>query len=96
MLPQHSELLFACVARTTDIDLSAEIRFLQAYDSFKSRVSGLVDMPDRILDLLFRFPHQNGGRLSAHARTGEFAALTDVEAMQIEAIYAGLQRGFGA
>ena len=44
-------------------------------------------MPERLTDLLFRFLHQNGGRLSSRAREKEFAALTDEEAERIEAIY---------
>ena len=90
----HAEFLFACVAQTIDTDLPAETRFLRAYDGFKSSVSGLIDMPDRTLDLLFRFLHQNGGRLSGRARTREFAALTDEEADRTEAIYAELQEEF--
>ena len=90
----HAEFLYACVAQTIDIDLPAETRFLRAYDGFKSRVSGLIDMPDRTLDLLFRFLHQNGGRLSGRARAREFAALTQEEADRIEAIYAELQEEF--
>ncbi len=90
----HAEFLFACVAQTIDHDLPAETRFLRAYDGFKSRVSGLIDMPDRVLDLLFRFLHQNGGRLSGRARAKEFAALADEEADRIEAIYAELREKF--
>ncbi|MDK3020448.1 Fic family protein [Pseudodonghicola flavimaris] len=90
----HAEFLFACVAQTIDHDLPTETRFLRAYDGFKSRVSGLIDMPDRVLDLLFRFLHQNGGRLSGRARAKEFSALTDGEADRIEAIYAELQEEF--
>ena len=44
-------------------------------------------MPERLSDLLFRFLHQNGGRLSQRAREEEFAALTDEEIKRIEAIY---------
>ncbi|MDD7973744.1 Fic family protein [Roseinatronobacter alkalisoli] len=90
----HAEFLFACVAQTIDTDLPAETRFLRAYDGFKSRISGLVDMPDRTFDLLFRFLHQNGGTLSARARAKEFAALTEKEVEQIETIYADLRNSF--
>ena len=51
-------------------------------------------MPDLVLDLLFRFLHQNGGRLSGRARAKEFADLTDEEADRIEAIYAELREEF--
>ncbi|GLS18095.1 cell division protein Fic [Labrys miyagiensis] len=88
---QHAEFLFSCVARTIDVDLPAETAFLRAYDQFKARVSAIADMPDRLLDLLFRFLRQNGGVLSKRAREKEFAALTDVEAAQIEAIFADVQ-----
>ncbi|MDX8480779.1 hypothetical protein RFN28_20255 [Mesorhizobium sp. VK24D] len=50
-------------------------------------------MPERLIDLLFRFLHQNGGQLSNRAREKEFAALTNDEAERIEAIYA---QTFGA
>ncbi len=90
----HAEFLFACVAQTIDTDLPAETRFLRTYDRFKSRVSGLIDMPDRTLDLLFRFLHQNGGKLSGRARAREFAALTEEEVGRIEAIHAELQESF--
>lgn len=87
----HAEFLFACVARTVDIDLPAETAFLKAYDTFKGGVQGIVDMPDRLLDLLFRFLRQNGGRLSQRAREREFAGLTDREAAQIETMFAELR-----
>ena len=68
--------------------LPAETAFLKAYDTFKARVLNIADMPDRLLDLLFRFLGQNGGTLSKRAREREFAGLTDAEAAEIEAIFA--------
>ena len=79
------------MARTIDIDLPTETAFLRAYDGFKTHVRGIVDMPERLLDLLFRFLHQNDGRLSKRARENEFAALTDEEATRIQAIYAEMR-----
>lgn len=89
----HAEFLFQCVARTIDVDLPEEARFLKAYDGFKSSVSVMIDMPDRLLDLLFRFLHQNGSRLSKRAREREFAALTEDEITRIEALYANQLHG---
>jgi Fic family protein len=86
----HAEFLFECVARTIDVDLPAETAFLKTYDAFKAEISRMIDMPDRLLDLLFRFLRQNDGNLSKRAREKEFAALTDNEAVHIEAIYADL------
>lgn len=83
----HAEFLYGCVQRTIEKDLPDETAFLRRYDSFRQQVDALIDMPERTTDLLFRFLHQNGGRLSQRARDKEFAALTDEEAKRIEAIY---------
>jgi hypothetical protein len=50
----------------------------------------MVDMPDRTLELLFRFLRQNGGRLSKRAREGELAAMSDKEVASSEQTYADL------
>jgi hypothetical protein len=85
----HAEFLYAWVARTIDEDLPAEAGFLKAYDAFRHGVADIVDMPDRLINLLFRFLHQNGGVLSNRGREREFAALTNEEVARIEAKYAG-------
>jgi Fic/DOC family len=84
---RHAEFLYSCVERTIERDLPEETSFLRRYDSFRQQVDGFIDMPERMTDLLFRFLHQNGGRLSQRAQAKEFAALTDEEARRIEAIY---------
>jgi len=91
----HAEFLFSCVARTIDVDLPAETAFLVGHDTFKKRVSALVDMPDRVMDLLFRFFRQNNGTLSKRAREREFAGLTDDEAAEIQAIYEDILPALG-
>jgi hypothetical protein len=83
----HAEFLFTCVARTVDVDLPAETAFLASYDTFKKKISVLVDMPERLMDLLFRSLHQNDGVLSRRGRDREFAALTNEEIERIQAIY---------
>jgi hypothetical protein len=89
----HAEFLYECVARTIDVDLPAEAKYLQGYDTFKRQVNDIVDMPDGTLDLLFRFLNQNKGALSKRAREKEFAALTDDEVATIEASYDGAFSG---
>jgi hypothetical protein len=84
----HAEFLYECVARTIDVDLPAEARYLETYDAFKRDVNAIVDMPDVTLDLLFRFLRQNKGVLSKRGRAKEFEKLTDEEVKNIEAIYA--------
>lgn len=83
----HAEFLYACVEKTIDEDLPAETRFLRRYDAFRHRIESFLEMPERTIDLLFRFLSQNGGQLSQRARTREFSGLTDEEAQRIEAIY---------
>jgi hypothetical protein len=70
--------------------LPEEAAFLRSYDAFRSKLALIVDMPDRLSDLLFRFLNQNGGALSRRAREKEFAALTDLEAEKIQRLYAEL------
>lgn len=83
----HAEFLYGCVRRTIEQDLPDEAALLRRYDAFRQRVASLIDMPERMSDLLFQFLHQNGGHLSQRARDKEFAALSDEEVPRIEAIY---------
>ena len=83
----HAEFLYACVRKTIEEDLPGETEFLRQYDEFSERVGNIVDMPDRIVDLLFRFLVQNNGHLSNRAREGEFAKLTASEIKRIEGIF---------
>ncbi len=83
----HAEFLYACVQQTIDEDLPAETAFLKNYDAFRARVEALIEMPERTIDLLFRFLQQNDGTLSRRARANDFAALTDAEQKEIETAY---------
>lgn len=83
----HAEFLYACVQKTVDEDLPHETDFLKRYDQFRRTIDAILDMPDRTLDLLFRFLQQNDGQLSRRAREREFAALTDREAERIAEAY---------
>ncbi|MDN5870778.1 MAG: Fic family protein [Nitrococcus sp.] len=83
----HAEFLYRCVQRTIEHDLPAETTFLRCYDSFRQQVEAFIEMPEHTIDLLFRFLHQNGGRLSQRARTRELKDLTDVEVERIEGLY---------
>ena len=86
----QAEFLYACVKKTIEEDLPHETDFLARYNRFCSKIEAIVDMPERTLDLLFRFLRQNNGRLSKRAREGEFAAMTDAEAASAEQAYADL------
>ena len=83
----HAEFLYACVRKTIEEDLPKETEFLRRYDEFSEHVGIIVDMPNRIVDLLFRFLRQNKGHLSNRAREGEFSELTARETERIERIF---------
>lgn len=83
----QAEFLYESVQRTIETDLPAEASFLRRYDAFRQDVEELIEMPERTIDLLFRFLHQNGGRLSHRARAREFTLLTDNEAERVESIF---------
>ena len=83
----HAEFLYECVKRTIEYDLPYETSFLRRYDEFRRRIEDMIDMPERTVDLLFRFLGQNDGKLSNRARTKEFDALTAEEVKRVEAIY---------
>jgi hypothetical protein len=84
----HAEFLYRCVEETVERDLPEEVAFLEAYDRFVSQLQSIVDMPQRLVNLLHRFLAQNGGRLSKRARDKEFAKLTDAEVERIERLFA--------
>ena len=73
--------------KTIDADLPRETRFRAQYDQFRARIGAIVDMPDRTVDLLCRFLHQNGGRLSGRAREHEFERLKEIEVAAAERAY---------
>lgn len=86
----HAEYLFRCLERAVERELPAELAFLEQRDRFHSRVTQIVDMGERTLDLLLRFLRQEHGRLSKRAREREFALLTPDELREIETIYSDL------
>jgi predicted DCC family thiol-disulfide oxidoreductase YuxK len=70
------------------MNTTEEARWVTTRDGIRwCLTTRVLIMPDRVLDLLYRFLRQNGGKLSKRARENEFAALTDDEAVRIEAIY---------
>lgn len=91
----QAEFLYACVRRTIEKDLPEEANFLRCHDQFCRGVEGLVDMPNRTIELMFRFLSQNEGRLSRGAREREFAGLTNAEVDRVEQFYLEAFSGSG-
>ena len=84
------EFLFACLERCIEKDLPEELLFLEQRNTFHRRVTDIVDMGERTLDLLLRFLRQGHGLMSKRARTREFAALRENEVQEVQSIYAEL------
>jgi hypothetical protein len=58
------------------------------------RIMDAVEMPDRVAADLLLFTRQNKGTLPKKRREQEFAALTDAEVRQMEAIVTDAFEGF--
>lgn len=80
----QTEALFFFVERVIATDLVQELDFLRNYDTAKSALQAIVDMPDRLIDLFISLCVQNQGVLSAAKRKHHFAMLTDEEVAQMQ------------
>jgi hypothetical protein len=82
--------LFHAVEQTINTELVAEILFIRNYDAAREAIRDVIDLPDRKLDQIIKFLHQNNGRLSK-AKRRVFEELDDEEIQRIEEEY---QRAF--
>ena len=64
--------------------MAEELDFLTRYDSTRQAIQGIVDMPDRLIDLFLQLCLQNNGCLSAGKRESHFGFLTDDELAEME------------
>ena len=83
----HAEFLYSCAKRTIEIDLPDETKFLEDFERFSGGLDTMLEMPNVTKDLLFRFLHQNGGKLSKWAKSKEFSKLEELEVDAVEHLY---------
>lgn len=89
----QAEALYDFVKITIEDELVEELDFLANYDKTKQAIQGIVDMPDRLIDLFIQLCLQNNGRLSARKRESHFGLLTDSELADMEnAVRVGYER----
>lgn len=89
----QAEALYEFVLLTIEHELVEELDFLNSYDITKHAIQNIIDMPDRLIDLLIQFCLQNNGRLAARKRASYFNFLTDDEQGLLEqAVQAGFTR----
>lgn len=87
---QQTEFLYECVEHTIEVSLPNEVNYLIKQDAFVGKITNMLDMPDRLIDLLIRFLQQNDGHLSKRAQEKEFSALTSDEIIMIERHYSDI------
>jgi hypothetical protein len=78
--------LIKIIHATLQEDMPAEFIFLQRYDEAKRELQKIVDMPDKDINLMLIFLHQNKG-IFPKRRRGDFSKLTDEEIARMQAIY---------
>lgn len=71
---------------TLQEDMPNELTFLQRYDEAKKSLQDIVDMPDRDINTMLIFLHQNNG-VFPKRRRDHFSKLTDQEIDQMQKSY---------
>jgi hypothetical protein len=74
------------ISETMKEDLPEELEFLVRYDEARSAIQEIVDMPDKKLESMLEFLHQNGGIFPKRRREA-FAELTDEEISRMQQAY---------
>jgi hypothetical protein len=84
-LTEHCIYLSQTIHATLKEDMPEELLFIQRYDEVKQALQNIVDMPDRDINMMILFLHQNKG-IFPKRRREQFSKLTDleIEEMQIE------------
>jgi hypothetical protein len=85
-LTSHTVFLARAIKSTINKDVPEELHFLQCYDELKRDIQSIVDMPDKKVDRMILFLHQNKGKLAGRKRIF-FKELNDNEIEQMELAY---------
>ena len=85
---RQAEFLYDCVFDTINRIIPEEVDYILKYDKFKRFIDDKFEMPNKLAATLVRFLEQNNGKLSKRARTKEFSKLEDIEAGNIEKMFA--------
>ena len=80
------EFLFWCIGQTIETEFKNELSFIVNYDKARQAVQDVVDMPDKLINLIIHCIIQENGKLSSKKRLKNFAMLTDDEIKNIEEV----------
>ncbi len=78
--------LLKTVHATLDEDMPQELLFLQRYDEARLELQRIVDMPDKDINWMLIFLHQNNGVFPKRRRE-QFSKLSDAEIARMQAAY---------
>jgi hypothetical protein len=90
----EAEFLYRCIARAVEHDVPQELDYLQRHDRAMTSILNIIDMPDATARNFIMFMRQNGWKLPRKRREGEFAKLTDAEAVQLQTLVQDAFDGF--
>ena len=83
-LTEQCIYLIQTIDATVKEDMPDELQFLQRYDEVKKALQNTVDMPDKDINLMIVFLHQNKG-IFPKRRREYFSKLTDEEIARMQA-----------
>lgn len=85
-LTSQSEYLAKAIFSTIQEDLFEELYFLKRYDELKKEIQQVIDMPDKKLNNIIIYLHQNKG-IFPNRRKKQFEEITEEEFAALERIY---------
>lgn len=85
-LTVQSTFLARTIEATLTVDMPEELLFIQRYDELKSGIQNIVDMPDKAINSMIIFLHQNKGSFPKRRRN-DFEKLSDHEIEAMENVY---------
>ncbi len=85
-LTEHCIYLLHVIHATLKEDMPDELHFIQRYEEAKAAIQDIVDMPDKMVDQMILYLHQNKG-IFPKRRREHFAKLTDEEIAAMQSAY---------
>ena len=85
-LTDHCIYLVETIYATIEEDMPDELTFIQRYNEAKKELQRIVDMPDKLINMMLTFLHQNKGVFPKRRRE-YFDKLTDTEIQKMEYAY---------
>ena len=85
-LTDHCIYLAETIHATLKEDMPNELAFIQRYDEVKKALQHIVDMPDKDINLMIMFLHQNSGVFPKRRRE-YFGKLTDEEIQRMQVAF---------